>query len=308
MKKHFGIVLIASIIVSILLLYLVTFTVNYRECALLLRFGEIQKAIVEPGLKFKWPTPINKVVKFDTRVRTLAMANYQTQTRDKQNVIVSVYVNWRISDPEAFYSKYRSGNTDIIYNAEEKLQEIWKDRTYNLFAEYNFGELITLDPDKFKLIDLERGSDGMLSRVRSAMAEDKYGVEIVDVGISRLGVPDNVTESVFERMVADRQAVVTELMSQGEKYARSMTGDAESQATIIRATASAEAKSIRGEGDALAAESYSTFLKNPELANFLRRLETLRNTLNDRTTIILDKNNPPYQLLIDGPKLLKTEK
>ncbi len=305
MKKHFGIVLIASIIVSILLLYLVTYTVNYQETALLLKFGEIEKAVVEPGLQFKWPNPINKVVKFDTRVRTLAMANYQTQTRDKQNVIVSVYVNWRIADAKAFYSKYRSGNTDIIYNAEEKLQEIWKDRTYNLFAEYNFGELITLDKEKFKLFDLERGSDSMLSRVRAAMQEDNYGVEIVDVGISRLGVPDNVTESVFERMSADRQAVVTELMSQGDKYAKTMTGDAESKATIIKATAEAEAKSIRGEGDALAAESYSTFLKNPELANFLRRLETLRNTLNSRTTIILDKSTPPYQLMIDGPAILK---
>lgn len=303
MKKHLGIVLVAAIIVSVLLLYLVTFTVNYQESALLLRFGEIQKSVTEPGLKFKWPTPINQVVKFDTRVRTLAMANYQTQTRDKQNVIVSVYVNWRISDPVAFYSKYRSGNTDIIYNAEEKLQEIWKDRTYNLFAEYNFGELITLNTEKFKLIELERGSDSMLSRVRKAMSEDNYGVEIVDVGISRLGVPDNVTESVFERMVADRQAVVTELMSQGEKYARTMMGDAESQATIITATAEAQAKSIRGEGDALAAEYYSTFLKNPELANFLRRLETLRKTLNERTTIILDKSNPPYQLLIEGPEI-----
>ena len=305
MKKHFGIVLIASLIVSILLLYLVTYTVNYQEQALLLKFGEVQKVETEPGLKFKWPTPINTVVKFDTRVRTLAMANYQTQTRDKQNVIVSVYVNWRISDSEAFYSKYRSGNTDIVYNAEEKLQEIWKDRTYNLFAEYNFGELITLDTENFKLLDLERGSDGMLSRVRQAMEEGNYGVEIVDVGISRLGVPDNVTQSVFGRMIADREAVVIELKSEGEKYARTITGEADSQATIIKATAQAEAKSIRGEGDALAAESYSTFLLNPELANFLRRLETLRTTLNDRTTIILDKNTPPYQLMIDGPELGK---
>ena len=303
MKKHLGIVLIASAIVSILLLYLVTYTVKFQEAALLLKFGKVQQVVTEPGLKFKLPTPINTVVKFDTRVRTLAMSNYQTQTRDKQNVIVSIYVNWRISDPEAFYSKYRSGNTDIMYNAEEKLQEIWKDRTYNLFAEYKFGELITLDPGKFKLLDLERGPDSMLSRVRAAMQEDNYGVEIVDVGISRLGVPDNVTESVFQRMQADRQAVVTELVSEGNKYALTITGEATSQATIIKAEAEAEAKSIRGEGDALAAEYYSTFLKNPKLANFLRRLETLRKTLNDRTTIILDKSNPPYQLLIDGPEL-----
>ena len=305
MKKHLGIVLIASLIVTILVAYLITFTVSYQEKALLLKFGEIEKTIDQPGLKFKLPTPFNTVVKFDTRVRTLAMAINQTQTLDKQNVNVSVYVNWRISDPADFYSKYRSGNTDIVYNAEEKLQEIWKDRTYNLFAEYNFGELITLDQNNFKLPELEAK---MLARVRESMSADNYGVEIIDVGISRLGVPDNVSESVFERMIADRQAVVTELMSEGDKYAKTITGEAESRATIIKATAEAEAKSIRGEGDALAAESYSTFLKNPELANFLRRLETLRKTLNEKTTIILDKNNPPYELLIDGPEILNDSK
>ena len=306
MKKHMGIVTLAAIIVAILLAYSVTFTVNYQEQALLLKFGKIQKVIDKPGLKFKWPAPINKVVKFDTRVRTLAMPNYQTQTRDKQNVIASVYVNWRIADPESFYKKYHTGNTDVVYNAEEKLQEIWKDRTYNMFAEYNFGELITLDKENFRLIDLERGEDGMLSRVQNAMKEDGnevYGVEVVDVGISRLGVPDNVTQSVFERMIADREAVVIELTSQGEKYAKTLQGDAESQATIIKAKAEAEAKKIRGEGDARAAEFYSAFLQNPELANFLRRLETLRKTLNERTTVILDKDTPPYQLMIEGPQI-----
>ena len=303
MKKHFGIVTLATLIVVILIAYSVTFTVNYQEKALLLKFGKIQKVIDEPGLKFKWPAPINKVVKFDSRVRTMAMEISQTNTLDKQNLVVSLYVNWRISDPEAFYNKYRTGNTDVVYNAEEKLQEIWKDRTYNLFAEYNFGELITLNKEKFHLIDLERGDDGMLSRVQKAMAEDEYGVEVIDVGISRLGVPDNVTQSVFDRMIADREAVVTELMSQGDKYAKTIKGDAESQATIIKAKSQAEAKKIRGEGDARAAEFYSAFLENPELANFLRRLETLRKTLNERTTIILDKDTPPFQLMTDGPKV-----
>ena len=299
MKKHLGIVTLAAIIVAILIAYSVTYTVNYQEKALLLKFGKIQEVVKEPGLKFKWPAPINKVVKFDSRVRTLAMPNYQTQTLDKQSVTASVYVNWRIFDPEEFYNKYRTGNSDVVYNAEEKLQEIWKDRTYNLFAEYNFGELITLNHDKFRLDDLEKN---MFSRVQEAMQKGNYGVEIIDVGISRLGVPDNVTQSVFERMVADRNAVVTELMSQGEKYAKTLKGDANSQATIIKAKADAEAKKIRGEGDARAAEYYSAFLENPELANFLRRLETLRKTLNERTTVILDKSTPPYQLMIEGPE------
>lgn len=306
MKKHIGIILIGVTLIVILLLYSVFFTVRWQEKALVLTFGKISRQVDEPGLNFVWPW--QKVVKFDTRIRTLTQQLTQTQTRDKQNVIVSVYINWRISDSNTFYQRFRLGDTvdaeDIMAYAEKTMRTSWIPESANVFAEYNLGQLVTLDTDNFKLRELELGSGGMLNRLRKvSQGEGGYGIEIVDLGIQRLGVPDGVTESVFERMKADRQAEVDRLISEGQSVAVSKTGQADSQRTIILARAQARAKKIMGQGDAEAAKYYAEFLKHPELANFLRRLETLRNTLNHRTTIVLDSASPPFNLLLSGPKV-----
>jgi len=317
-KKHIGVILVGCGLIAVLVLYMVSFTVRWQEKALVLTFGKITRQVEKPG--FQWIWPWQSVVKFDCRLRTLEQQFNQTQTRDKQNLIVSVYVNWRISDPQRFYERFRVGDTtsaeDIILHAEKIMRSSWLAPTSNMFAEYNFSELITLDPAKFKLKALEKGIEGdtnsnsMLARVRKEAQpeeEDKdgksgYGVEIVDLGIRRLGVPDRVTESVFNRMRADREAEVGKLMSEGSSVATIKIGAAKSQADIRMAEAQAEEKRIKGEGDAEAAGYYASFLNNPELANFLRRLETLRKTLSKRTTIVLDSKSPPYELLLTGPE------
>ena len=184
----------------------------------------------------------------------------------------------------------------------------WIAEAANVFAEFDLSQLVTLDADNYKLVALEKGTPdqpgGMLVRIREqSQTEGGYGIEIVDLGIRRLGVPDGVTISAFNRMEADRNAEVDRLMSEGLSIADSMIGEAESKKTIIIAEAQAQAKKIRGQGDAEAARHYVSFLEHPELANFLRRLETLRITLNPRTTIVLDSDSPPYNLLLTGPKV-----
>ena len=144
----------------------------------------------------------------------------------------------------------------------------------------------------------------MLKRVRDkAYGGDGYGIEIVDLGIRQLGVPGPVTESVFNRMKEEREAVVRTLQADGQSQADSIVGQAKGQATRIKAEAEAKARAIEGQGDAEAAQYYAAFLENPALANFLRRLETLRKTLSERTTLVLDSETPPYNLLTEGPDL-----
>ena len=128
-------------------------------------------------------------------------------------------------------------------------------------------------------------------------------MEIVDLGIRQLGVPGPVTESVFNRMKEEREAVVRTLQADGQSQADSIIGQAKGQATRIKAEAEAKARAIEGQGDAEAAQYYAAFLENPALANFLRRLETLRKTLSERTTLVLDSETPPYNLLTVGPDL-----
>ena len=308
MKKHIGIVIIGLAILFILVLSSLTYTVRWKEKALVLNFGKISRVEEEPGLK--WCLPWQNVMKFDGRLRNYQTVANQVQTRDKQTVIVTVYVNWRIDDASRFYERFRQGNTstsdDVVVKANDFLKS-WVTESTNVFAEYELGELVTLDPDAFKLASVEKGDDGkggMLKRIRDkANAGEGYGMEIVDLGIRQLGVPGPVTESVFNRMKEEREAVVRTLQADGQSQADSIIGQAKGQATRIKAEAEAKARAIEGQGDAEAAQYYAAFLENPALANFLRRLETLRKTLSERTTLVLDSGTPPYNLLTEGPDL-----
>lgn len=312
MKKHLGIIFIGLAIGCMLLLYWVIFTVRTQEKALILTFGQITRQVDKAGLHWIWPW--QKVVSFDTRIRTVREQIIQIQTHDKETLTVMVYLNWRIVEPEIFYGRWREGDLieaeDVVLEAENDIRAWIADAT-KIFAEYDMDELITLDKKKFKLEVLEKGPDArngsLLQRIRNiAYAQgDGYGIEIVDLGISRLGVPDSVTSKVFDRMNADRMKVVEARKSKGESEAKKITGKAESRASIIKADAEAQAKHIRGQGDAEAAEYYSQFLADPELANFLRRLETLRKTLGDQTTLVLDREDKPFDMLLEGPRIYK---
>lgn len=303
MKKMTPLI-IALVIVCILIFYPVTYKVRLKEKALLLNFGQIVRTDDQAGLK--WKLPWQQVVKFDGRIRTLQQTATQIQTRERQNLIVTVFVNWKIADAQEFFGRYRVESTaseDIVAEAERRIKG-WIAESANIFAEYELGQLITRDEAKFVLAKIEADPEvpggGILQRLRDNAGQNS-GIDIVDVGIARLGVPDDVSEKVFDRMKEDRTAEVRRLLAEGQKQADSLIGDAKSQATIIRAEAQAKAKEIMGQGDAKAAEEYATFLENPELANFLRKLETLQSTLSERTTIVLDGNSPPYEMLKDNP-------
>ena len=210
--------------------------------------------------------------------------------------------------PELVSAKLLPEFTEDVIAKAEKTMDKWIAAATNVLAEYKLGELVTLNKSQFKLAAVESGgedgSDGMLQRVRAKAASGEgHGIEILDIGIRKLGVPDNVSKAVFERMKQNRTAEARRLVTQGQGEADMIVGTAEAEARGIMARANAEARKIQGEGDAAAAEYYTTFLDNPTLSNFLRRLQTLRETLSERTTIILDSGTPPYQLLTAEPTI-----
>ncbi len=312
MKKHVVIIVIALALVVVLGLYAVTFTVRWQEQALVLHFGRIDRLINaegnEAGLHWRLPYPVETAVRFDTRIRTLIRPATETRTRDQQNIIVTLYMNWRISDARQFYSAFHKAGyqeADVVMEAEKTLLNFMGEAG-NVFTEYEFNQLVTLDPDRFKLADLEQDAPGgMLRKIKDLVASKKegegFGVEIINVGIKKLGVPDSVTEKVFARMASERQKEITKLLQEGESQKNTIISEAQSQATMIKATATAEARDIRGQGDAEAAQFYADLLKQPQLAGFLRKLETLKATLNDRTTIVIDSRTAPFKMLLDGP-------
>ncbi len=310
MKKHIGVIILATVIVLILVLYMVSFTVRFNHSALVLTFGKISRQVHNPGLQWKWPWPFQSVAKFDRRIRTYHRQAEETQTRDKQPIVVTVYVNWRVNNEvDVFYNRFsEKGGADpenLVAEAEEMING-WMADAKNIVSEYNLSELVTLDAAKFKLAALETApQSSMLMRLREkAQAGDGYGIEIVDVGISQLGVPERVTDKVFGRMISERDKESRTLIAQGESAAQIITGDAQSEEIKILADAQAQAEIIKGQGDAQAAQYYEKFSANPEFANFLRKVQTLTKTLSERTTLILDSDNPAYELLKEGPKIV----
>jgi len=307
LKRHITSVMIGVVIVLVLVLYLVTFTVRYQEKALVLTFGKIERQVDEAGLH--WIKPWQKVVKFDARIHTLQGQATQTTTKDRKSIIVTVYVNWRIVDAKTFYLKFSqgkgSGSEDVVRYAEESLRGLISNAV-NVFAEYRFNQLVTLDREAFKLAEVERNDDGpggMLKRIRRDVDSANYGVEIVDVGIKQLGVPDSVTEVVFTRVIAERQTEIKRLTVDGEGLAASIVARAKGEATETKSLAEAQARKIEGLGDAEAAEHYANFLEHPSLADFLRKLDTLRKTLSEQTTIVIDADSPAFNMILEGPNV-----
>ena len=299
------------VLVTVLGLYAVSYTVRWQEQALVLRFSKIVDVVNVDGndAGLHWRSPVDKVVKFDTRIRTLVRPDTQTQTSDAQNIIVTLFCNWRVSDVETLYKTFHSGRfdeQDIIIEAEKQLRQFLGEAG-NIFTEYKLNELISLNSERFALATLTQSQEGgLLERVNELLSDDGagYGIEVVSVGIKKLGVPDNVTEKVFERMTAERQEQITKLTGEGESQRDSLIANAESEANEIRTRALSEANDIRGKGDAEAAEFYGVFLKYPRLYDLLQRLKTLDQTVDPQTTLVLDSRSEVVRVLIEGPEMI----
>ncbi|MBI9017543.1 MAG: protease modulator HflC [Phycisphaerae bacterium] len=298
MKKQFVLVVGFAIVLG-LLSYSMFFAVRTSEQALVVSFGKVVAQVEEPGLKFIWPW--QKPVKFDMRVRSLAQELKETATKDQANLVGSFFLNWKIVDVKKFYDTMGMSSSDQrILEAENRMRSQWLSAASNEITKYHFEELFNTDIDKFKLQDLETG---MLDLLKASAANDDYGIEVVGFGFHKLGVSKEVTAGVFSRMTADRQAESTKLLEEGKTIGENIVNKAKAQAEAIISEAYAKEMEIRAEGDAAAAEYSVAFMANPELAKFLRKIETLKKTLANRTTLVLDADSPIYKLLNERPEV-----
>ena len=184
--------------------------------------------------------------------------------------------------------------------ASSKLKDIVRSAQNAIIAEYTFEQIVNTDLDLLKLAEIE-------DRIRKKASEDTetFGIEIKMVGIKRLGLPASVTEAVFGRMKAERQARIEEVKAEGERDAKMLKAEADLKANEILARAEAQAKVLRGEAEAASAKYYKEFEKNPELANFLFNLNALEGSLKENATLIFDPNTPPFNLLTQPNKASK---
>ena len=273
MKQNIGIVLVSSVILLIVL-SLALFVVDQRQNVIVLRFGEIISVKTQPGLFLKLPL-IDNVRYFDVRILTIDSAEPERfLTSEKKNVLVDLFVKWRISDVQKYY---------ISVNGEEARAQTRLLQTINDGLRAEFGSRTVHD-----VVSGER--DKIMGLMRQKANEDaqKIGVEVLDVRLKRVDLPQEVSASVYSRMDAERKRVANELRSTGAADSEKIRADADRQREVILAQAYRDAQRIKGDGDAKATAIYSrAYEQNPEFYAFYRSLEAYRSSFKNKSDVLV---------------------
>jgi membrane protease subunit HflC len=284
--------IIGLLLILIFGLLLFTFQVRTTQVAVVTTFGKPTRPITEPKLYFKWPWPIQKVWWFDRRVQNFEDQLTQGLTHDSFNLLTSVYVGWKVSDPTAFFPRF-AGSADPIATAELLLDQWLGNTKTAVVGRHPLSDFISTSDNGASFVAIEQE---ILESIQAQLRTNNLGVEIEFLGIKRLQLPESVTQSVFERMTSERKVLADRSQYEGEAEAQRIRSDAERKAAEVLANAEGQATEIKGKGEAEAAKSLKVFQQNPELASFIFRLSALEGSLKDRSILIFDQHTPPFDL------------
>ena len=280
MKQNIGVVLVATVVVLVVL-SLSMFVVDQRQNAIVFRFGEIVSIKKTPGLFFKLPL-VDNVRFFDVRVLTIESSEPERfLTSEKKNVLVDLFVKWRIAEVEKYY---------ISVNGEESRAQTRLLQTINDGLRAEFGNRTVHD-----VVSGER--DRIMELMREKANEDarKIGVEVLDVRVKRVDLPQEVSQSVYSRMDAERKRVANELRSTGAAESEKIRADADRQREVTLAQAYREAERIKGDGDAKAAAIYArAYEQNPEFYAFYRSLEAYKQSFKSKSDVLVLEPNSEF--------------
>lgn len=272
------------------LLWRTFYTVTETEFVLVTRFGRPVSTATEAGLHFKWP--FDSLTVFDRRLRVYDPAGSEFLTRDKKNLLIDSYILWRIDDPQTFL--------ETVGDAEAANMRVHDIALSGLAAElgrHDLEELISPEPDAVR----SREMLDRLTEATGARSLDEYGIEVVDVRIKRLNLPEQNKQSVYARMRAERERIARQYRAEGEEQALAIRAEADRAREEILSAAYKEAEKTKGEGDAEAARIYGeAYSRNQELYRLTRTLETYKKTLDDDTTVILNSDSELLRVLTRG--------
>ncbi|HSN40571.1 MAG TPA: protease modulator HflC [Burkholderiales bacterium] len=289
MRNSLGTILIAVIVVLVVA-SLSMFIVDQRQNAIVFRLGEVVGIKKDPGLYFKAPL-LDNVRYFDTRILTIDTAEPERfLTSEKKNVLVDLFVKWRITDVRQYYVSVGGDET----RAQTRLLQ-----TINGGLRAEFGNRTVHD-----VVSGER--DKIMELMREKANEDakNIGVEVLDVRLKRVDLPQEVSESVYRRMDAERKRVANELRSTGSAESEKIRADADKQREVIIAQAYRDAQRIKGEGDAKATAIYArAYEQNPEFYAFYRSLEAYKQSFKSKSDVlVLDPSSAFFKYLKSGGK------
>lgn len=277
-------------LIAIMMLAASTFSVDQREHAIVFRLGEIVSIKKEPGLYFKTPL-IENVRFFDNRILTLNVQEADRFiTSEKKNVLVDSFIKWKIIDPAKYYVSVKGDEVQ----AERRISQTVNDGLRAEFGKRTIHDVVSGERTEIMQILTERADRDLRS----------LGIQILDVRLRRVDLPKEVSESVYQRMDAERKSVANELRSQGFAASEKIRADAEKQRDIIIAEAYKEAQKLKGDGDAKAAEIYANaYGKNPEFYAFYRSVEAYKNSFKDKSDVmVLDPTSDILKYLRSSKK------
>ncbi|MBJ41307.1 MAG: HflC protein [Gammaproteobacteria bacterium] len=265
--------ILTTLLVLIIVVSSATFIVDEREVAIKFRLGEIVNSYEEPGLYLMIPF-INNVKKYDSRLLTMDSKPEQFLTSEKKNVIVDSFVKWRITKPQNFY-RASKGDERIGIN---RLSQIINDLTKSEFSKRTINEVVSGD------------RNALMSIVRTEANKDAgaLGITVVDVRLKKVNLPDEVSESVYARMVKERATVAKAFRSKGKEEAQGISALAERESETIIAEAYKTGQEIKGEGDAISTETYAkAYNLNPEFYSFYRSLTAYRESFSEKQDVLV---------------------
>jgi membrane protease subunit HflC len=255
-------------------IYAAAFIVYQWEIAIKLRLGEIVGSEYKPGLHWKVPV-LNNVIKFDARIRTLDSQPERFLTIEKKDVIVDSYAKWRINNAAQFFRSTGGDSQRAARLLSERINTSLRDE----FGRRTIQEVVS--EDRLELMQV------LTSNIDTQAAE--LGVEVVDVRVKKIDLPPEVSESVYNRMRAERERVASDLRAKGHEAAERIRADADRQRTVILADAYKESEEVRGQGDAKATKIYAdAFNQDQEFYAFYRSLDAYRKAFLDKgATLVL---------------------
>lgn len=263
------------------------FVVKETERAILLRFGNIVRADLSPGLHFKLPF-VNTVRKFDARVLTVTAEAQRYLTLEQKALVVDSFAKWRIVDVQKFYTA-TSGEEA---RASNLLAQRINDGLRNKFGERDLQEVVSGQRDLL----MEE-----LTRELNLSTADEYGIEVIDVRVKQIELPLDVRSSVYERMTSERQREAQQLRSRGNELAIGIEADADRQEAVLLVEAYRDAERIRGEGDAQAAATYAAaYSRNEEFYAFTRSLNSYQESFSNKGDILLVDPDSDYFKYLRG--------
>jgi membrane protease subunit HflC len=289
-------IVLGGVVFLLLLTVTVAFTADSEDSVLVQRFGRTDRVYErreDAGLKVKWPYPVEQTVVYDARTFVFEDTYLELSTKDAQNVLVTLFCAWRIAKPVQFQSALVT-----VEAGEARVRTLLREAKQKVIGEHPMEDLINTAPGKMRLGDVEKA---ILDRV-APQALSAYGVEVVMVGVKSLGLPEQVTDKVIDAMKQEREREISRLNAEGDAEATAIRERAREARDLIVEFAKRRATAITSEGERARARFFKDFKKNPELALFLRRMETLRTGLSQNAVIVLDGTElPQIRWFREGP-------